>query len=82
MFCKNVTPNVLSTENDYYTNIISLVILLILLGSYQKIRQNTVIIPHKTYIHHIPAFVYLVWFHSQSIPQSDHFQGIIFRPVL
>ena len=37
-------------------------------------------IPHKTYIPHIPAFVYLICFHSQSILQSNHFN--IFRPVL
>ena len=34
-------------------------------------------IPHKTYIPHIPAFVYLVCFYSQSILRSDHFHGII-----
>ena len=39
-------------------------------------------IPHKTYIPHIPAIVYLVCFYSQSIRQSDHFHGIIFHPVL
>ena len=42
-------------------------------------------IPHKTYIPnipHIPAFVYLVCFYSQSILSWYHFQGIIFRPVL
>ena len=39
-------------------------------------------IPHKIYILHIPAVVYLACFHSQSILQSDHFFGIIFRPVL
>ena len=33
--------------------------------------------PHKTYIHHIPAFVYLVCFYSQRILQSDHFYCII-----
>ena len=37
-------------------------------------------IPHKTYIHHIPAFVYLFCFHIQSILQSNHFN--IFRPAL
>ena len=39
-------------------------------------------IPHKTYKPHIPAFVYIVSFFSQSILQSDHFHGIIFRHVL
>ena len=39
-------------------------------------------IPHKTCILHIPAFVYLVCFNSQSILQFDHFRGIIFCPVL
>ena len=36
-------------------------------------------IPHKTYIPHFPAFVDLACFYSQSILQSDHFHGIIFR---
>ena len=35
-------------------------------------------IPHKTYIPHIPALVYLVCFYRQSILPSDHFNGIIF----
>ena len=39
-------------------------------------------IPHKAYIPHIPAFVYLVCFLSLCILPSDHFHGIIFRPVL
>ena len=98
---------VLSTENNYYTNITSLVMLLVapisgltvkisrfsldpniayihqhLFKIYIIFNSNTVMIPHKTYIPHIPAFVYLVCFYSQSILQSDHFHGIIFRPVL
>ena len=39
-------------------------------------------VSHKTYIPHIPEFVYLVCFYSQSILPSDHFHGFIFRPVL
>ena len=35
-------------------------------------------IPHKTYIPHIPALVYLVCFYRQSLLPSDHFNGIIF----
>ena len=38
-------------------------------------------IPHKTYILHIPAFVYLVCFYSQIILQSDHFHGIFFEEM-
>ena len=34
-------------------------------------------IPHKTYIHHIPAVAYSVCLYTQSILQSDHFHGII-----
>ena len=97
---------VLSTENNYYTNIISPVMLLVapISGLTVKISRfsldptiayihqhlfkfiifnlNTVMMPHKTYTPHIPAFVNLVCFYSQSILQSDHFHGIIFRPVL
>ena len=72
---------VLSTENNYYTNIISPVMLLaapisgltvkicrfsldptIAYSKYIIFNLNTVMIPHKTYIPHIPAFVYLVCF--------------------
>ena len=97
---------VLSTENNYYTNIIPPVMLLVapISGLTVKISRfdldptiayihqhlfkiyyfqfETVMIPHKTYIPHIPAFVYLVCFYSQSILQSDHFHSIIFHPVL
>ena len=97
---------VLSTENSYYTNIISPVMLLVtpISGMTVKISRfsldqtiayihqhlfkyiifnlNTVMIPYKTYMPHIPAFVYLVCFYSQIILQLDHFHSIIFRPVL
>ena len=77
---------VLSTENNYNINIISLVMMLVAPISgltmkncrfsldptiacinqhYSKniiFKLNTVMIPHKTYIPHIPAFVYLVCF--------------------
>ena len=33
-------------------------------------------IPHKTHMPYIPAFVNLVCFYSQCILQSDHFHGI------
>ena len=96
---------VLSTENKYYTNIVSLVMLLVALISGLTVKISrfpldptiayihqhlfkyiifnlyTVMIPHKPYIPHIPAFVYLVCFYSQIILQSDHFHGVIFRPV-
>ena len=51
-------------------------------SKYIVFNLNTVMIPHKKYIPHIPVFLYLVCFYSQSILQSDHFHGIIFRPVL
>ena len=97
---------VLSTENNYYTNIISPVMLFVTpisgltvkicrfslvptiayihqnLFKYFIFNLNTAMIPHKTYIPHIPAFVYLVCFYSQSKLLSDHFHDIIFRPVL
>ena len=60
----------LSTEKKY-------------LSKYEyKYKYEYSIPAHKTYIPHIPAFVYLACFHSQSILQSDHFHGIIFHPVL
>ena len=95
---------VLSTEYNYYTNIISLVMLLVapISGLTVKISRFSKD-PTIAYIHqhlfinyyfqaehcydtpqniHIPAFVYLVCFYSQIILQSDHFHGIIIRPVL
>ena len=93
---------VLPTENNYYTNIASLVMLLVIqisgltvkisrflriqpylisINIYQKntiFKQNTGIMPHKKYITHIPAFVYLVCFYSQTILQSDHFMALFF----
>ena len=45
-------------------------------------KQITVLIHHKTYIPHNPAFVYLVCFQSQNKLQLEHFHGILFRPVI
>ena len=40
-------------------------------------------IPHKTYIPHIPAFVHLVCFlQPNTILRLDHFHDIFFRPLL
>ena len=94
---------VLPTENNYYTNIVLLVMLLLVApisGLTVKIsrfsydptisyinqhllkntifKQNTGIIPHKIFIPHIPAFVYLVCFYSQSILQSFIFMALFF----
>ena len=39
-------------------------------------------IHHKTCIHYIPAFVYLVCFYSQRVLQLDLFHSIILYPAL
>ena len=44
--------------------------------------QNTVMIPHKTYIAHNSAFIYLVGFHRRNILESSGFHGIIFHQAL
>ena len=44
-------------------------------------KRSTVMIPHKTYIHHIPAFVNLVCF-TAKLYCAQIIHGIILCPVL